>query len=131
MVGTGTFGAGGNRANNMSTLSCRSDRLQTPMSKHSRKSSSASIQRDSSQQMASILRPKQRKKMSSLEKQKESNMKGDNCSFQIFSTVDDSPYVVCVAPTATSQIGLNSRYLRQHLMTAEDLACLKTGDQMC
>lgn len=52
-------------------------------------------------------------------------------NFQIFSTVDDSPYVVCVPPTATNQIGYNSRKLRTHLMTAEDLACFNTEDQTC
>ena len=51
--------------------------------------------------------------------------------FQIFSTVDDSPYVVCVPPVATSQVGYNSKTLRTQLMTAEDLACFNTESQQC
>ena len=43
--------------------------------------------------------------------------------FQIFGTVEDSSYVVCVPPTATHQVGFSSKALRSQLMTAEDLAC--------
>lgn len=44
LVGTGTFGgrAGGNSRMNRSMLSNRSDKIQTPVTKHSRKSSSVS-----------------------------------------------------------------------------------------
>ena len=51
--------------------------------------------------------------------------------FQIFGTVEDSSYVVCVPPTATHQVGFSSKVLRSQLMTAEDLACFYSEQQTC
>ena len=43
--------------------------------------------------------------------------------------MDDSNYVVCVPPVATSQVGFSSKSLRQKAITVEDLACFDTKDQ--
>ena len=58
-----------------------------------------------------------------------SNTQLDKVNFQIFSTMDDSNYVVCVPPVATSQVGFSSKSLRQKVITVEDLACFDTKDQ--
>ena len=113
---------------NRSLMSNSQDRLHTPASKHSRKSSSVMLKHNSSQNQMTSLRARNK---SSLDQHDSSLPKEENCVFPIFSTVDDSPYVVCVPPTATSQVGFNSRTLRTHLMTAEDLSCFNTEQQYC
>jgi len=96
--GTGTFGVAQSRLNR-SIVSSKSDLIKTPISKHSRKSSGAL--HVSASQKAAAIRTKQPSKFSSID-QKEEPLQAESCSFQIFSTVDDSPYVVCVPPLAST-----------------------------
>ena len=77
------------------------------------------------------MRSKKGSKMNTIDRDNSLGKNELNSMFQIFSTVDDSPYVVSVPPTATSQVGFNSRYTRSNLMTAEDLACFNTDNQNC
>ena len=42
------------------------------------------------------------------ERSRSASRDGADTKLQIFSTVDDSPFVVCVPPTATTQIGYKS-----------------------
>ena len=121
----------GSNKMNRSIFSSKSDQTQTPISQHSRKSSSVSYCHNSSQQLATLISKKASRRASIDQGLDATTTKAEQCTFQIFSTVDDTPYVVCVPPIATSQSGFNSRILRTQLMTAEDLACLNTGNQIC
>ena len=126
----GTFGmvqsSSKNRLNR-SLLSSSNDRLQTPMSKHSRKSSSVAMKHNTSGSRLGTLQSSKPR----VSRQRSSSTSAEQGNFQIFSTVDDSPFVVCVPPTATSQVGYSAKKLRSNLMTAEDLACFNADSQHC
>ena len=111
--------------NRMNRSIC-SDNMGTPTSVNSRRSmsqmSNSNIRRTSSRTPGAT---SQRK----LGTVSSSNTQLDKVNFQIFSTMDDSNYVVCVPPIATSQVGFSSKSLRQKVITVEDLACFDTKDQ--
>jgi hypothetical protein len=45
----------------------------------------------------------------------------DALKYQIFSTVDDSQFVVCTPPFSSQQIGFTQKQLREKLQTPEDI----------
>ena len=113
--------------NRMNRSIC-SDNMGTPTSVNSRRSmsqmSNSNVRRTSSRTPGTT---SQRK----IGTNQSASNASEKVNFQIFSTVDDSNYVVCVPPVATSQVGFSSKTLKQKVITVEDLACFDIKDQQC
>ena len=84
LVGTGNFGGNTGHSQsrmNRSMLSNKSDTVaQTPLSKHSRKSSQVSFNHNSSQKIGGLLKSKQRKCINSVDRN-DSISKAEQCTF--------------------------------------------------
>lgn len=83
------------------------ERLHTPTSVHSRKSSSFNI---SSKRISSMTASSNR--MGKAKKPDEDGLK-----YQIFTTMDDSPFVICTPPFSSTQVGFTHKTLREKLLT--------------
>ena len=59
------------------------------------------------------------------------NAEDDALKFQIFTTMDDSQYVVCTPPFSSSQVGFTQKHLREKLQTPEDIPHFDTKQQIC
>jgi len=91
--------------------------MRTPTSLNSRKSS---IAHASAKRLASLTQPMRTIQPSEV-----------SVKYQIFTTVDDSQYVVCTPPFSSSQVGFTKEHLKEKLQTPEDIAQFDAQKQIC
>jgi hypothetical protein len=115
----------------------------TPLSQHSRQSSTRSLHSGRSSQRSST--PKaaysnfgnltsnsaRKDNGQGISQRRNSQAVINKYKFHMFSPVDDSQTVMCIPPTNSTQVGFSGKYLRENLVTGEDVVRFNAEGQDC
>ena len=93
------------RASDCSSVHSSIDRLRTPASTTSRKNSLSATNRNNQASLSNKRRTEEDPALVT-------SSRVDKINLSIFGTLEDSPYVVCVPPVHTAQVGIQGKQIR-------------------